>query len=46
MWWREASAAYEAGCLADWFNLSIWEREWIVAVVETKADIAQAMAEK
>ena len=46
MWWREASAAYEAGCLVEWFNLASWQREWIIAVVETKADIQSAMIEK
>jgi len=45
MFWREASAAYEAGCLSQWFNLPIWQREWIVATVEMKVDIHNAIIE-
>jgi hypothetical protein len=43
MEWRAASAAYEAGCLADWFDLPAWHKAWIIAAVETKSDISNAV---
>ncbi len=43
MEWREASAAYEANALAIWFELPIWQRTWIIATVETKVDIGNAV---
>lgn len=43
MYWREASAAMEAGVLAEWFDLPLWHRAWIIATVENKNELSGAL---
>lgn len=46
MYWREATAALEAGVMHVWDTLPPHTKTWIIATVETKREISAAMMPK
>ena len=45
MFWREESAAYEAGCIGQWHLIPDWRKAIIVAVHENKVEMSHLQTE-
>lgn len=45
MWWREATAASQAGVMGEWWELPAWWRAWVIATKEIERDISNLQIE-